>query len=327
VIRTATDADLPLLEELWRELDAELPPPGYWDDDSSEDLDELRESVAAGLAYVAEEDGAVLGFASGGMKGERHGYLDNVYVRSAARRRGVAAALVRELVTELRARGAEAVELEVLAANADALAVYERWGFAPSMHVLAADAEALERRLASPEAGGGRTFGSVHVQTDDRDAVERAVAKFLPRLGHTAGTEVSTPRNGWVAVYDELCSREPKLLQRLARELSYTSGTPTLAIGVEGGAVVRYTLYDRGGAVDEYLSVPEYFGQLPPGDVIALGANPTVVARLTGADPDEVRRVARTAASAGELPPAEELLGQIAKAMGIEGAERGWERA
>jgi hypothetical protein len=33
---------------------------------------------------------------------------------------------------------------------------------------------------------------------------------------------------------------------------------------------VRYALFDRGGAVDEYASVPEYRGPLPPGDVVAL---------------------------------------------------------
>ena len=40
--------------------------------------------------------------------------------------------------------------------------------------------------------------------------------------------------------------------------------------------------------------MPEHYGPLPPGDVIALAANPRVVARLTGADPAAVRAVART---------------------------------
>ena len=47
--------------------------------------------------------------------------------------------------------------------------------------------------------------------------------------------------------------------------------------------------------VDEYLSVPSFYGELPKGDELALEANATLVARLTGADRDEVRRVARTA--------------------------------
>ena len=88
---------------------------------------------------------------------------------------------------------------------------------------------------------------------------------------------------------------------------------------------MRYTLYDRGGAVDEYASLPEYAGPLPPGDVVALGANPTVVSRLTGADPARVREVARTGASPADLPPALELLAQIAALMGVAEATHGWE--
>ena len=105
--------------------------------------------------------------------------------------------------------------------------------------------------------------------------------------------------------------------ERLAKELSYALASVVVSIGVEQGAVVRYNLYDRGADVDEYLSLPEYYGELPPGDVIALGANPTLVARLTGADPLRVREVARTAASPSELPPASDLYAQIAELMGV----------
>ena len=46
----------------------------------------------------------------------------------------------------------------------------------------------------------------------------------------------------------------------------------------------------------------------PPGDVVALAANPTVVARLTGAEPALVRAAALHAATPAELPPAPELV-------------------
>ena len=80
---------------------------------------------------------------------------------------------------------------------------------------------------------------------------------------------------------------------------------------------MRYVLYERGSVVDEYQSVPEYYGPVPPGDVVALGANPTVVSRLTGADPARVRAVARTAPVPEDLPPAPELLQQLAELMGL----------
>src|SRR5207249_6945218 len=136
----------------------------------------------------------------------------------------------------------------------------------------------VERELARARHGGSR--GRVYVQTDDEAAVERAVRQFIPRLGRSERTEVSQPRNGWIAVDDELCSRQPKLLRRLAQELSDRTGAVVLSLGVEDGAVVRYLLLERGRIADEYASVPEYFGPLPPGDVVALSANPTVAQRL-----------------------------------------------
>ena len=66
--------------------------------------------------------------------------------------------------------------------------------------------------------------------------------------------------------------------------------------------------------------MPEYFGPLPPGDVVALGANPTVVARLTGADRGALRAVARTADSPAELPPAPELSRELAAVLGVASA-------
>jgi hypothetical protein len=176
-----------------------------------------------------------------------------------------------------------------------------------------------------PEVGGGRSYGSIHVQTDDVGAVERAVQQFVPRLpGKSRGSTVSQPRNGWIAVYDDAGDRDPSLLRRLAKELSERLGV-VLALGVEHEQVVRFVLLEAGRVVDEYLSVPEHYGPLPPGDAIALAANPRVVARLTGADPAAVRAVARTAASPEELPPAQILLEQVGAAIGLEGAEHGWE--
>jgi ribosomal protein S18 acetylase RimI-like enzyme len=322
VIRVATSDDLPQLFALYDEFVAEMPEPDYDPLDLVHERQEIEECVRTEVALVAEEDGKLVGLALAHMKSDRLGFLTDLYVRPEAREAGIARTLMHRTTELLRERGAEFVRLEVLATNARARALYERWGFELEELKLIADAAALEQRLGEREPGP--TFGSVHVQTDDRTAVGRTVEKMLPRLGRSAGTEVSEPRNGWVAVYDELCDREPKLLQRLARELSYATGTPTLAIGIENGEAVYYTLYDRGGAVDEYLSVPEYHGPLPPGDVVALGANPTVVARLTGADPARVRAVAQTAARPDDLPPAPELLRELAATLGIEGAERGW---
>ena len=117
------------------------------------------------------------------------------------------------------------------------------------------------------------------------------------------------------------------MLRRLGSELSNAIGAVTVTIGVEEGAVVRYAVFERGSIVDEYLSVPEYYKPLPPGDAIALAANATVVARLTGADAAAFRSVAKTAASPDDLPPPNELLEQLAGLMGLAGTEHGYEAA
>lgn len=319
MIRTATPDDLALVRELWRAFEAEIPDSDWRDDDSEEDARALERAIGKDVVLLADD----VGLAVATKRGKRLGFLDMLYVRPHARGRGVAGELVREAVVQLRDRGADVLELEVLASNGDARVVYERWGLAPVELTLAAPIDKLVERLGA--SWTGPTFGSIHIQTDDKGVVERAVQKALPRLGRSNGTTVSSPHNGWVAVHDELCDRDPKVLQRLAKELSYAIGGVVLALGLEDGAVVRYTLYDRGGAVDEYASLPEYSGPLPPGDVVALGANPTVVSRLTGAEPARVREVARSAASPSELPPALELLEQIANVMGVVEATHGWE--
>ena len=305
MIRAATADDLPLVRELWQAFNAEIPDESWREDDLQQDLDWLEQAVREEIVLLADDQGLAVAV----RKGERLGFLEVVYVRPASRRGGLGAQLVRESVTRLREAGAEVLELEVLASNVEARAIYERWGLKPVELTLGAPLAELEQRLA-PSVGP--TFGFVHVQTDDVEKVRRDAAKVL-RI--EPDVEVA---NGWVRVRSDATDADPVKLKSLAKELSYTSGGVVLSLGIERGVVVRYDLFDRGSDVDEYLSVPEYFGPLPPGDAYALGANATVVARLTGADAQRVREVARTATSPADLPPAQELYEHLAAAMGLQ---------
>jgi hypothetical protein len=251
--------------------------------------------------------------------GSRAGEITDLYVEPAARREGVARALVREVATRLAAAGAEHVELDVEASNDGARAVYARWGFREQRVVLVAPIEALVARL-EPGAGGPE-LGVVFVQTDDQTAVDRAAASFAPRIG-SPGVDVDSPVNGWIAVRDQVAMRDPDALRRLAKELSDRLGSVVVSLGIESGAVVRLVALERGSILDEYLSVPEFHGPLPPGDVIALAANPTVLHRLTGADPARVRSVVKTATTPADLPPPLELAGAIAAALGLPPLDR-----
>ena len=90
-------------------------------------LSEL-ESPAARL-FAAEGEGSVLGFAVFQLAaGEASLYALNV--DTAARRKGVGAALLEGALAALKAEGADQCFLEVRAANAPALALYRRLGFA-----------------------------------------------------------------------------------------------------------------------------------------------------------------------------------------------------
>jgi GNAT superfamily N-acetyltransferase len=283
VIRTATSEDDALVRELQREFDAEVPDLPWREPDDD-------------LVLLADEDG----FAAVSRR-PKHWFVDVLYVRPAGRGRGLGSALLREVARQAQAAGVEMIELDVLEHNDGARKLYDALGFRTLERTLGAVPTAL-----STESKGGPTYGAVHVQTDDADRVQRNAAKVLH-----AQPEVATG-NGWVRV-----EAAPEQLRNLARELSFTDGV-AVALSVEDGAVVRYVLFDRGSMVDEYLSVPEYHGPLPPGDVYALGANPTVVARLTNADPARVRAVARTAVSPAELPPAADLYRAIADVLGVE---------
>ena len=231
--------------------------------------------------------------------------------------------VLRGLIERARADGAERIEVET---SHEAGEAWIRAGFVETARLLEASLESLEDHLGAKATE--ESFGSIHVQTDDVEAVLRSVRQTVPRLpGGSRGSVVLPPHDGWTSVYDELCDREPEMLRRLAKETSDRMGAFVLTIGVEEGVVVRYVALERGRVVDEYLSVPEHYGPLPPGEVIALGANPRLMARLTGADPDAVRAVARTGNSPAELRPPPEVLAELARLFGIERGAWDYERA
>ena len=311
-VRAATPADEPTLLEFTEAIFGE-----NWDRPWRPP--EITPRLFEGkLVLLAEDDGGKpVGYAFGELDPQGYAHVNIVYVRPEFRRQGVTKALLAEFASRAREEGIDHLTLDVATRNTVGREVWRRLGFSEWALRLTAPIERLE---SGREAGD--SYASLHLQTDDRDAVEAAVAKYLPRLGGSGG-RIEGPRNGWVAVYADVVDRDRRARERLAAELSNATAAVVCAIGVEDGAVVRYALLERGSIVDEYQSVPDYFGDVPPGDVVALGSNPTVVSRLTGAEPARVRATVRTASSPDDLPPPDELLRQIADVMGLEGAGRG----
>jgi ribosomal protein S18 acetylase RimI-like enzyme len=311
-IRRASESDEAALRELWEEFEAEVPEPrGFVPETWEQEWRDTRENIATGAVFIAEDDTGPIGVAR--LEKPEYGgsHIQLVYVRPRARRQGVTKALLRACAEVAREHGSGMVSLEVLLANTAARAVWQRLGFTDLWLGMAQPLDALEAHLAAVETGESRAV--THVQSDDGVSVERAVTHFIPKL---EAPTVST-HESWIRIADPLLDRDREAHGRLARELSERLGAVTVALALEG-AVVRFRLYERGRMVDEYLSVPTYYGELPKGDELALAANPTLIARLTGADRDEVKRIARTAGSPAELPPAAELYEQIAALMGLE---------
>jgi ribosomal protein S18 acetylase RimI-like enzyme len=313
-IRRATEGDREALHGLWTEFGVEVPEaPGFPEETWDEEWEAMRKDMADGSVYVAEEDDALVGVAQ--LRAPERGvaHLVLAHVRADRRRQGIAKALVRACVREAGERGATMITLEALVTNEPALAVWRRLGFHEVEYLMASPVETLATHLEDVPVGESRA--STHVQTDDRVSVDRALAEFVPRL---AAPEIAEAANGWIRIRDPLMDADRDAQSRLARELSDRLGAVVVALALERGAVVRFRLYERGRMVDEYLSVPAFYGELPRGDELALEANPTLVARLTNADPHEVRRIARTGASPADLPPAADLYEQVARVMGLE---------
>jgi GNAT superfamily N-acetyltransferase len=317
-IRAATKADRDVLRALRDEFQRELDRPPFLQEPWEAVQKDVVDTISEGVALIAEEEGQPIGYALAAVIPETpiRAHLHDLFVRSGAREQGVGRALVEQVASRLREHGVSHLSLDVGIGNDIARRLYDRLGFLPYDVFMAVSLDDLERNLASDERPG--SFGSLHVQTDDEAGVERAVRQFMPRLGRSEWTDVAPTRNGWVTVTDELCDRDRSAQRRLGAELSERMGVPVVALAVEEEAVVRFLLFERGRMVDEYLSVPSYYGALSKADELSLSANATLVARLTGAEPARVRAVARTASSPAELPPARELAAQIARVMNLE---------
>ena len=80
------------------------------------------------LWLVAVEDDRVIGYIGSQTSIDETDVM-NVAVHPDCRRRGIAEALIVELVEQLKKKGSHALMLEVRASNAPAIALYEKLGF------------------------------------------------------------------------------------------------------------------------------------------------------------------------------------------------------
>src|SRR5207248_993600 len=232
---------------LWEEFEAEVPEPaGFEPETFDEDWVDVARDIREGAVYLAEDDEGVIGIVRMSKPERGRSHVNHVYVRPRARRRGVAKALLQACVREVEQQGARTVSLDVVLANERAHAVWRRLGFVDVQAVMAVPLERLEQRLADEPRGESRA--AIHVQSDDRVSIDRALNAFIPRL---EAPRVAQSANGWTRIADPALDPDRDAQGRLARELSERLGAVVVALALEQGAVVRYLLWERGRMVDE----------------------------------------------------------------------------
>ncbi|MFI8978083.1 GNAT family N-acetyltransferase [Nocardia asteroides] len=135
-VRDADKADLPAVLAIHNANIAEST--AIWDTDQVELDDRLTwfaDRTAAGMPIlVAEIDGEVAGYASYGQWRPKTGYRftveNSVYVDDRFQRRGVATALLTELVARASASGrVHAMIAAIESGNTGSIALHERFGF------------------------------------------------------------------------------------------------------------------------------------------------------------------------------------------------------
>jgi ribosomal protein S18 acetylase RimI-like enzyme len=105
-IRSASRTDITVIDALLRSS------PGVWQPSWRDDAVERALLSANGLAYVAEENGAVVGFACAHDTGFR-AYLSEMVIAESWQRRGVGAALLGALQQGIAQRGCKLVVADI----------------------------------------------------------------------------------------------------------------------------------------------------------------------------------------------------------------------
>lgn len=85
--------------------------------------------IAGDLFLVAKVKERVIGYAVALLRGGVLGHVISIAVHPDFRKRGVGAALLKELLGKLRSKGAQFVRLEVRISNRAAIKLYKKFGF------------------------------------------------------------------------------------------------------------------------------------------------------------------------------------------------------
>jgi ribosomal protein S18 acetylase RimI-like enzyme len=136
-IRRATAADSAAMRRLWDELTAEATFTPY----PATPFDPAL--LVEHVALLAEEHGDLVGTVYANLSSAGFGFVFGLYTRPAARRRGVATALMRAVADALHEAGRRHLVLTVETPNEQARAFYDRLGFEDAARMLRIEVDRL----------------------------------------------------------------------------------------------------------------------------------------------------------------------------------------
>jgi hypothetical protein len=99
----------------------------------------------------------------------------------------------------------------------------------------------------------GSFFGSVHIRTEDRDAVRKVLEQVAKK--QKARFLLGPALNGWVAVYPDNNGQDVRVAAAIGGKLT----ADALYVMVHDDDIFAYSFYQRGELVDHYNSCPDYF--------------------------------------------------------------------
>src|SRR5262245_1904558 len=166
----------------------------------------------------------------------------------------------------------------------------------------------------------GAFYGSIHVRTDDREAVLDA-AKSLARKGD-ARFLVAPLLRGWVTLFPHNNGQEERLSKAFAGRLS----DEILQVIVHDDDIFAYAFYREGKLVDQYNSRPDYFGRVSKKKKEQSRGRPETLAHLLSEPEqlDDLKSLLSTEHAEG-LPFASESLQRFAELVDLPNALSGYE--
>ena len=324
-VRRAAAEDFDAIAELWREFDHEIPPPTH-EGPADEEKELARGARDHRLRDRVRRRGRrrnagrlrARATARAGIR-DAHGSLRRAATRAAA---GSGRSSCARCSSAFRELGIEHFDLEVMASNHVARSLYARWGLKDEVVVMTGSVSGA--RGAARRAGGRR-----------RSARSTPVGR--PERGRAGSAAVRPAAPGRLA---RLARRAAagRLDRRLRRRLRPQPGdappTRARALRQDGCRDLAARRRARGARADDPLRARADRGRVPLGPGVLRPAaarrrrrtrrEPDGRRRASRAPiPEAVRRVARTAPSPADLPPARELLAELAGVMRVEGAETG----